>query len=113
MGLVSRGRRGLADRVDEADSLKPLLVGELDLADEVVQVADQLAHDEARPLVRLGAHGIDDGIGEVGVEAVLGAVLLRLGCRLLGAGGHCGCVGVCEGVCDVRGVVDVYKRENR
>ena len=107
MGLVPRRCGGLANGIDKANTLKPLLVGELNLADEVVEVADQAAHDKACPVVDLGTHGVDDSIGEVGVEAVLGAVLLRLGCRLLGAGGHFECV--CEGIW---GVVDVYQIEN-
>lgn len=90
--FVAGGGRGLADEVDELDAGHPLVDGELDLAGEVVEVADQRGHDDAEARVSLGAHGVDDSIGEVGVEAVLGAVLLRLGCRLLGAGGHCGCV---------------------
>ena len=93
VGFVAGGGRGLANQVDELDTGHPLVDGELDLAGEVVEVADQRGHDDAEAGVRLGTHGVDDSIGEVGVEAVLGIVLLRLGCCLLGVGGrHFECV---------------------
>jgi hypothetical protein len=72
----------LAERVDELDAGLPLIDGELDLAGEVVEVADQSAEDLAMARAGLGAHAVDHLVGEVGVEAV--RRLVR---------GHCdGCV---------------------
>ena len=65
MRLVPGGSCGLANRVDESYTLEPLLVGKLDLADEVVEMPDQLSHDESCPLWHIWANGVDDGVGEV------------------------------------------------
>ena len=77
MRLVPGGSCGLANRVDESYTLEPLLVGKLDLADEVMEMPDQLSHDESCPLWHIWANGVDDGVGEVRIEAML-AILLRL-----------------------------------
>ena len=77
MRFVPGGSCGLANRVDESYTLEPLLVGKLDLTDEVVEMPDQLSHDESCPVWHIWANGINDGVGEVGIEAML-AILLRL-----------------------------------
>ena len=78
MRLVSRACGGLANGVDESDTLKPLLIGELNFANEVMQMCDERAHDEACSVRDIGADGIDDGSCEVGIKAVLrvGAILV-------------------------------------
>lgn len=81
---------GLANRVYESDTLKPLLVGELNLTNEVMEMCDELAHDEPRPLWYIGADGIDDGICEVGVESMLCIRSILVLGRGLGIWVHCG-----------------------
>jgi len=67
MGLVAGGRAGLADFVDELDAHHPLVVGKVDLAGKVVQVADEGGHDLPRARRGLGADGVNDALREVGV----------------------------------------------
>lgn len=62
----------LTDSVDEVNGGHPLIDGELDLTGEVVEVADQSAHNLAVAGGGIGADAVDDGVGEVRVEAVLG-----------------------------------------
>ena len=81
MRLVSGGGGGLANGVDKSYTLKPLIVGQLNFADEVVEVPDQAAHDEARPVWYIGPNSVDDGVSEVGIEAV-GAIFLVFRCLL-------------------------------
>ena len=86
-----------AELVDELDTSHPLVNGELDLAAEVVDVLDQGAEHLAVPWRGVGAHVVDDGLGEVGVEAVGGGGLpaIRGGAigggaiRVGAVGGHC------------------------
>lgn len=67
--LVPGGAAGLADRVDELDAGHPLVEAEVDLAGKVVQVADEGGHDLAGSGGGLGADGVDDALGELGVVA--------------------------------------------
>lgn len=76
MRLIPGVCGGLANGVYKSYALKPFIVGKLNLTDEVVQMCDQLGHDETRPLWDIGANGIDDGGCEVGVEAVRAIVLV-------------------------------------
>ena len=77
MCLVSGVGGGLSDGVDESDTLKPLVVGKLNLTDEVMEMANHVAKNVSRPLWNIGANSINDSIGEVGVKTV-GASLLIL-----------------------------------
>ena len=93
MSLIPGVCGGLANRVHETDTLKPLLVGELDLANEVVKMCNERGHNKSCPLWHSWSHGIDDGGCEVGVEAMLRirAILVLWCC--LSVGVHFGCVG--------------------
>lgn len=62
----------LADGVDIVDTDDPLVLGELDLTAEVVQVLDEGGEDLSVAGLGLGAHEIDDMLGEVGVVLVVG-----------------------------------------
>jgi hypothetical protein len=90
MCLVSCVCGGLANGVDKAYTLKPLVVGELNFANEVVKMCDQAGHDESRPLWHIGTNGIDDRGCEVGVEAVLAIVLVVGRSLCVGVGRHLG-----------------------
>ena len=90
MRLVPGGGCSLANGVHESYTLKPFLVGQLNLADEVMKVSDQLAHDKTRPVWHIWSDSVDDGVGEVGIEAVR-AILLNLR-RCLCVWVHFGCV---------------------
>lgn len=68
MSLVTDRSADLADRVDELNTEHPLGGGKLNLTSEVVDVLDERAQDHASTLGGLGAHAVDDGGGEVGVE---------------------------------------------
>jgi hypothetical protein len=70
MRLIPGGCGGLANGVYESHTLKPLLVGQFDLTNEVVKMRNQLAHHKSRPLWYIWPDGIDNSIGEVGIEAV-------------------------------------------
>lgn len=73
VGLVSCAVGLLVDSahgVDVGNTSHPLVNGELDLTGEVVDVADHGAQDLPIPRGGLGAHAVDNGIGEVGVESV-------------------------------------------
>lgn len=59
----------LADGIDVVDAQNPLVLGELDLADEVVEVPDQRGEHFAVARLCLRGHQVDDILGEVGVEA--------------------------------------------
>ncbi len=72
VALVADGGADLANGVDELDTHHPLGGGQLDLASKVVDVFDQRAQDHASAWVGVGAHGVDDIGGEVGVEAGVG-----------------------------------------
>lgn len=61
----------------------PLVHGHFILAREIVSVPDQTGHDTAKSRGHVRAHGIDDIVGEVGVEAMRG---------------HCSGVSVLRGV---------------
>lgn len=83
---------GLADSVDVVDANNPLLLSELDLTDVVVHVTDERAEDFTVAGFCLGAHEVDDVLGEVGVEfglSLAGAVGVAID-RLLDAIGTVG-----------------------
>ncbi len=98
LALVTGWRGDLADGVDEVDAGHPLIDGELRLAEEVMEVAGERAHDVASAGVGLWADGINDMLGEVWVETrLLLEIWVGSGlclcwwdswCSLLG--GHCG-----------------------
>lgn len=67
--LVARLGRRLAHGVDKVHARHPLIVGQLDLASEVVQVAQQAGEQLAISRRDIGAHGVDDVLREHGVEA--------------------------------------------
>ena len=71
MRLIPSTCGGLANGVDKSDTLKPLLISEFNFTNEVMQMCDERAHDEACPLRDIGADSIDNGSCEVGIEAVL------------------------------------------
>ena len=81
MRLVPGACGGLANGVDESHTLEPLLIGQLNLTNEVVEMPNQLSHDESRPVGDIGSNGVDDSVGKVWIEAVR-AVILDFG-RLL------------------------------
>lgn len=89
-GLLALGVDA-ANSVDEVDASHPLVNGELNLAGEVVEVTDQGAEHLAVPRGGLGAHVVDDGLGEVGVEAVGGLLSATGAVDSVGrsVGGHC------------------------
>lgn len=83
---------GLSDSVDVVHANNPLLLSELDLTNVVVHVTDERAEDLTVAGFCLGAHEVDDILGEVGVELRLclaGAVGVAIG-RLLNASGTVG-----------------------
>jgi hypothetical protein len=69
LALIPLGIADLADGVDEAHARHPLVGGQLDVAGEVVQVADERREDLALAGAGLGPDGVNDMLGEVGVEA--------------------------------------------
>ena len=92
MRLIAGAGCGFANGIYKSHTLKPLLVGQLNLADEVVQVPDELSHDKSRPVWHIWSNGVDDGVGEVGIETVR-AILLNLR-RCLCVWVHFECVGI-------------------
>lgn len=78
MALVPDGCADLADGVDEVHAQHPLVDGQLGLSRKVVDVLDERAEDESLAISGLGANGVDDMFGEVGVESIGG----------LAGGGH-------------------------
>ena len=90
MGLVPGAGGGFANGVDKSYTLKPLVVGQLDLTNKVMEMSDQLAHNKSCPVWHRGSHGVDDSIGEVRVEA-MPALVFEIG-RLLCVWVHFGCV---------------------
>lgn len=90
MCLVSRSSGCLADGVYKSYTLKPLVVGQLNFADKVMEMPDEAAHDKTRPVWHIGSNSIDDGVSEVGIEAV-GAILLHVW-GLLCVGVHLECL---------------------
>lgn len=80
MGLVPDVCGDLADRVDKVNTGHPLIGSQLDLTGEVVQVTEQAGQDLAVSGGDIGAHGVDDMLGEVRVET-------RLGWRAIGTVG--------------------------
>ena len=70
LSLVSAVIAHLASPVDQVDTLHPLIDGEVDLAREIVEMADQRADDLARARRGLWARRIDDILGEVRIEPV-------------------------------------------
>lgn len=92
VGLVASRGRALSDGVDKVNTSHPLIVGELDLAGKVVEMAEEAAEDEAVAGGDVRAHGLNHMAGEVGVEAARG-LGRALGLSLLGSGAHCdGCL---------------------
>ncbi len=77
MRLVARLGRALADGIDKVHTGHPLVVGQLDLAGKIVQVAEEAAKDLTVARGDVGAHGVEDVLGKVGVEA--GGLWLRGG----------------------------------
>ena len=78
MGLVTGlARLGVdaANLVDELDTGHPLVDGELNLASEVVDVTDHGTKNLTVARSGVGAHAINDLLGEVRVESVRGGHL--------------------------------------
>lgn len=86
--LVARLGRALPDSIDKVHAGHPLVVGQLDLAGKVVQVADQAAQDLAVARRDVGAHGVEDVLGKGGVEA-RGLRLRAAICAVCAVCGHC------------------------
>lgn len=91
MCLVPRVCGSLANGIDETNAIKPLLIGELDLTNEVVEMCDERGQNKSCPVGHSRSHGIDDCSCEVGIEAVLRITLLVLW-RCLGVWVHCECM---------------------
>lgn len=72
MALIADWGADLADGVDKLDTEHPLGGGQFHLTSKVVDVPDEGAQDDASALRGVLAHGIDDIVGEVGVEAWVG-----------------------------------------
>lgn len=73
MGLVTGLARlavDAADLINVLDTSHPLIHGELDLASEVVDVTDQSTKNLTVAGSGVGAHAVNDILGEVGVESV-------------------------------------------
>lgn len=70
MSFVPSSFGGLAHGVDKVDACHPLVHCQFHLAGEVVDVADEAGEDEAVAGGDVGAHCVEDVLGEVGVEAV-------------------------------------------
>lgn len=82
LAFVADRRRGLADGVDEEHTGHPLLGGQFDLTDEVVEMLDKSTDDEAVAVGTLGANVLNNVLGEVRIElglAILGAGLAHAG----------------------------------
>ena len=71
MRLVARLCGNLPNGIDKVYAGHPLVIGQLDLARKVVQVTDQAAEDLAVAGRDVGAHGVEDVLGKVRVEAVV------------------------------------------
>jgi hypothetical protein len=56
---------GMAGLREKPDGLKPFRLGQLDLADEVVQMPDERRHDRAQPGIGRRLQALLDGIREV------------------------------------------------
>lgn len=96
MRLVAGLGGHLADGVDKVDARHPLVIGQLDLTGEVVQMTKEAGEDLAVPGRNLVTHGVDDMLGEGGVEAAGGwdgAVEVRVAIDAVGTvcsvGRHC------------------------
>lgn len=76
--LVAAARAHLPCAVDHINASQPLVHGQVNFTRKVVNVLDQRHHDGAQSRRRVGAHGLNDMVGEV--LAKRRAVLL---------GGHC------------------------
>jgi len=59
----------LTNGVDKVHTRHPLVRGELDFASKVVEMSDEAAENLTVSVVGFGANGLDDMVGEVGVES--------------------------------------------
>lgn len=69
----------LTDSVDVVHTDNPLVLGQVDLADEVVQVGDHAGKDLAVAGLGVRAHQVDDILSEVRVEVTGGPLVGRHG----------------------------------
>lgn len=69
LALISLVIAHLTRPIDQLDPLHPFVHGQLDLPGKVVQMSRQAGHDLLHPRGCLWSHGIDDMLGEVGIEA--------------------------------------------
>jgi hypothetical protein len=76
MRLIPSVRGGLANGVHKSHTLKPLIVGQLNLADEVMEMSNQFAHDKSRSIWHIGSNGVDNSVGKVGIEAMSASLLV-------------------------------------
>ena len=74
MHLISNRSTDLADGVQEVNARHPFFSGKLDFPSKVVDVSEQGSEDLAIPGSDIGTHGINDMLGEVGIELDLGLV---------------------------------------
>ena len=94
MHFISDGRAGLSNGIEKVDARHPLLCSQLDFSSKVMDVFDQGAEDKSVSRSAIGPNGVDNMLGEVGVNSVGDG----------GRGGHCdGCWKV---VLMVRGLKD-------
>lgn len=85
-GLIADLGGGLPDAVDKVHADHPLINCQLNLSREVVDVPDQGAQHDPVARRYVGAHGVEDVLGEVRVESVrcaIGAVgtVRTVGCH--------------------------------
>lgn len=90
MRLVASAGEGLANEVDVLDTSKPLFMGKLNLANEVVHVADHAREDDSVSICHVGAHVINDMLCEVGIKAVRLAIWAMSAIRGAAIGAVCG-----------------------
>lgn len=66
--LVAALRAHLPSAVDHVDAREPLVHGQVNLSRKIMNVLDQRRHDSAQSRGGVGAHRLDDMVGEVLAE---------------------------------------------
>jgi hypothetical protein len=66
--LIASGGADLPHRVQEVDACQPFFRSQIDLTRKRVDMSDHRRKDLLRTWSRVGAHGVDDMLGEVGIK---------------------------------------------
>jgi len=69
LALIPLGVTDLANGVHKIDARHPLVHGEFHLTGEIMHMPDEGRQDHSLAFWALGANGVDDMLGEVGVES--------------------------------------------